>query len=67
MVVSGTTFLGCSKGSNCSNGQRIKLDTGKALAKQASESVSWAVTNYEDLKVSDGDVVAFTYSSSHDL
>merc|ERR1719163_247926 len=66
VVVSGTRYIGCSKGSHCKNGQKVTITSGKALAK-ATTSLSWAVTDYDDIAMDEGDIVSFSYSSSHDV
>jgi len=66
-VTSGDAYLGCSVGSHCSrSGQKIKI-SGAAKSAKADSSVSWSATSYNDVTASVGDVITFTYSSSHDV
>merc|ERR1719183_1998147 len=62
VVVSGTRYIGCSKGSHCKNGQKVTITSGKALAK-ATTPVSWSATGYSDIRAEVGDVISFSYSS----
>merc|ERR1711990_106044 len=66
LEVTGTHYIGCSKGSHCRNGQKVAINGAKSLIK-ASYSVDWKVADYDDISATSGDTVSFSYSSSHDV